>query len=235
MLPSSSAIVPMDKGDGTAATNLAKASVGSAQASSSIDAPAPGSTRSRPGRGGRAFEREQPIVGGRRRRSQEAPAASDQLVVERHAGQVRPDHGDRDLAGPRGRRRSGTGRLGHAERAQRKAGAGVHGKPDAGELRVAAAGRQQRNAERRAVGAQRDGNGDAGKVEQVDEVGVGAEPRVGTERVGLDLGHGGGGRHGRHHQRVDATQRLARQRAQLGQAVDGRGTRRPRICPHRAK
>ena len=50
--PSFRRTVPIDSGGGIAATNLAKAAAGSAQSSSSIDVPAPVSTRSIPGFGG---------------------------------------------------------------------------------------------------------------------------------------------------------------------------------------
>ena len=50
--PSARRTVPIDSGGGIAATNLPNAGAGSAQTSSSIDAPVPASTRSMPGFGG---------------------------------------------------------------------------------------------------------------------------------------------------------------------------------------
>ena len=92
-----------DRGD-----EAAEASAGSAQISSAIDAPCPCATRSRPGLRRRpAVEREQPVVRRGRGAFEEARAERCQFAVERHAGQMRADHRDRDLARPRrgGRRR----------------------------------------------------------------------------------------------------------------------------------
>jgi hypothetical protein len=50
--PSARRIVPIDSGGGIAATNFPNAAADSAQSSSLIGNPAPGSTRSMPGFGG---------------------------------------------------------------------------------------------------------------------------------------------------------------------------------------
>ena len=51
-LPSSSAIVPIDSGEGIAATNAPNAGVGISHTSTSIAAPSPFALRTRPGLGG---------------------------------------------------------------------------------------------------------------------------------------------------------------------------------------
>ena len=86
--------------------------------------------------------------------------------------------------------------------------------------RILSAGAEEGHAGRAAVRAERSRHGDAGHIQQVDEVGVGAEPGVGAERVGADLGerrHAGRGRHG---QRIDAAQHRLHHALELGQPVD---------------
>ena len=58
----------------------------------------------------------------------------------------------------------------------------------AGEKDVRARARDQRHARGQAVGAHPRGIGDRAEVEQIDEIGVGPELRVGLDRIGLDLG-----------------------------------------------
>ena len=99
---------------------------------------------------------------------------------------------------------------------------------DAGERGVAPGGRQQRDAERNAVGAHRGRQRQAAEIEQVDEIGVGAEPAVELDRIGQHLRGRIGGRRGRQHHRIeigkgalgDAAQRL--QPIERGKGV-GRG------------
>ena len=64
-------------------------------------------------------------------------------------------------------------------------------------------------------------NGDAAQAHQVDEVGVGAEPGIEQDRLGLDLGDAVDGRRGRHHEHVGAGQQPPGVALQLGQPVNG--------------
>ena len=98
---------------------------------------------------------------------------------------------------------------------------------DAGELRVVSGRRQQRDAERNVVGPDRRRQRQAAEVEQIDEIGVGAEPAVEFDRIGQHLRGRVGGRRRRQHQRVDigkgalgdVAQRL--QPVQRGKGVGG--------------
>jgi hypothetical protein len=91
--------------------------------------------------------------------------------------------------------------------------------------------RDERDPEGQPVVAARSGHGDRREVEQVDEVGVCPQPRVGGDRLGGHLGVGGeGGRRG-DHQGVEPGERLLGVAVQLGEAVltgervDGREAR----------
>ena len=108
-----------------------------------------------------------------------------------------------------------------------KFGVGMEDAADAGKLRVLAGGRQQRDAERNVVGPHRRRQREAAEIEQIDEIGVGAEPAVEFDRIGQHLRGRVGGRRGRQHQRVDigegalgdAAQRL--QPIQRGKGIGG--------------
>ena len=67
-------------------------------------------------------------------------------------------------------------------------GRGMEGATDRGEQRVSAAGRQQRDAERLRAAMQRGRHRQTAHVEQVDEIGVGAEPAVELNRIGQHVG-----------------------------------------------
>ena len=68
---------------------------------------------------------------------------------------------------------------------------------------VTTGGRQEGDASWTAVGASPRPNRDAAHVEQIDEVGVGTEPRVRADRIGGDFSHRDEGRDGRHAEHVD--------------------------------
>ncbi len=128
-----------------------------------------------------------------------------------------------------------SGGLRQALAAHGQSGRGMERAPDAGKLRVMSRRRQQRDAERNAVGAHRGRQREAAEVEQVDEIGVGAEPGVEFDRVGQHLRDRVGGRSRRQHHRVEvgkdalgnAPQRLQpverRERIGRGQPRAGRG------------
>ena len=222
----------MPSGGGIAATKRPKPSAGSAQISTAIEAPCPAATRSRPGLRRLRVEREQPVVRRGLRGFEKARAKGFQLAVERHAGQMRADDREGDLAGLRrgGQRRKRRLRL--AGRAHRQSGVGVKHAAERGEQRVAAAGRQQRDAERRAVRPHARRQREAGEVEQVDEIGVGAEPAVELDRIGQHLLDRVDGRHGRHQQHVDLAEDVIAHAAQVFELVERRegihGARRAR-------
>jgi hypothetical protein len=81
---------------------------------------------------------------------------------------------------------------------------------DAREQRILPCGRQERDAERCAVVCDRRRHREAGEIEQIDEVGVGAEVAVEPHRIGLDLGDGVGRGRRRHHQHIDVGKTCAR-------------------------
>ena len=82
---------------------------------------------------------------------------------------------------------------------------------DAGDQAVRTCRRNQRHAGGQAVAAHSRGVGEGAEIEQIDEVGVGPEVRVGLERIGLDLGAGIEARHRRNRHHVErAPGRLAR-------------------------
>ena len=95
---------------------------------------------------------------------------------------------------------------------------------DAGELRVVAGGRQQRDAERNAVGPHRRRQRQPAEIEQIDEIGVGAEPAIELDRIGQHLRGRIGGRRGRQHQRVDIAKGALGDAPQRLQAIE-RGER----------
>jgi hypothetical protein len=97
--------------------------------------------------------------------------------------------------------------------------------------RVVAGGRQQRDAERNAVGAHRGRQRQPAEVEQVDEIGVGAEPAVELDRIGQHLRGRIGGRRRRQHHRVDIGKGAlgdAAQRLQPIERGEGIGRGQPR-------
>ena len=138
------------------------------------------------------------------RRAEQRGAALGELAVQRHARQVRADDGDLAPSAAGARPGSGCGAgSGCAGRALRQPGGVVVALAELGQLQVAAAAADQRDAEGQAVGAQAAGHRDRGVVEQVDEVGVGAQVAVERHRVGLHrLDRVVRGR-GRHQQHVD--------------------------------
>ena len=73
-----------------------------------------------------------------------------------------------------------------------------------GQLPVAAGRADQRDAKGQAIGPQAAGHRDRGIVQQVDEVGVGAQVAVQRHGVGLHLRHGVVRGRGGHQQHVDA-------------------------------
>ncbi len=91
----------------------------------------------------------------------------------------------------------------HALGADRSAGIRMKHAADTGERGVRACRRQQRDAEGNAVVAHRGRQREAAEVEQIDEIGVGAEPAVEFDRIGQHLRGGIGGRRGRQHDGVD--------------------------------
>ena len=130
---------------------------------------------------------------------------------------------------PAGKCRSGG--CGTILAAQRQFGIGMEDAADAGELRVLSGRRQQRDAERNIVGADRRRQREAAEVEQIDEIGVGAEPAVEFDRIGQHLRGAVGGRRRRQHQRVDIRKGAlgdAAQRLQSIQCRKGIGRGQPR-------
>ena len=108
-----------------------------------------------------------------------------------------------DLVGVGGGRDLRQRRLRNSKRAHRQAGVGVECPADGGQERIVAARREQRDAERDAVRPHRGRHGEPAQIEQVDEVGVGAEPAVELERIGQHLIDGVDGGRGRYEQCVD--------------------------------
>ncbi len=112
-------------------------------------------------------------------------------------------------------------RLPHSERAERQFGLRMHDAAEACEHRVAAGARQEGHAIGRAVAGERDRHREAAQIEQVHEIGIGAEIAVERDRVGLDLRLRVGGRHRRHHQRIEAREHLECRAAKRGEPVEG--------------
>ena len=83
-------------------------------------------------------------------------------------------------------------------------------------------GREQRDAGWRAVGAHRRRHREPAQIEQVDEIGVGAEPAVELDRIGQHLLDGVDRRHGRQHQRVDRAEDVVAHAAQFLELVERR-------------
>ena len=67
---------------------------------------------------------------------------------------------------------------------------------------------------------ERGGNGQSAQIEQVDEVGVGAEPAVELNRIGEHLRDGVEGRRRRQRQRVDMLEGLVRDAAQSFELIE---------------
>ena len=112
----------------------------------------------------------------------EAAAGVAQLAVERHARQMRADHGDRNFTVHGQSRRLCQRRLRDFERAERQAGRVVKFSPDGRQRGILAGRRKEGQAERRAVFTHARRYGEAAQIEQVDEIGIGAEPAVELNR-----------------------------------------------------
>ena len=87
---------------------------------------------------------------------------------------------------------------------------------DLDEPRVLAAGREQRDAERHAV-VDRRRQRQPGEIEQVDEIGIGAEPAVQLNWIGENLLDRVGGGRGRQRERVDLAEGMLGNAPQLFQ------------------
>ena len=148
-----------------------------------------------------------------------ATAERLQFAIERHARQMRADHRDGDFVSAQVLRQGRERRLRQTPAAHVQFGIGMKDAADAGELRVMAGGRQQRDAERDSVGPYRRRQGEAAEIEQVDEIGIGPEPAVELDRIGQHLGCAVHGRRRRQHQRVDAGERTLAGLAQRLQPV----------------
>ena len=95
------------------------------------------------------------------------------------------------------------------------------------------AGRQQRDAERRAVGMHRGRQREPAQLQQVDEIGVGAEPAVELDRIGQHLRDRVDGRHRRQQQRIDRGKHVVAHAPQSFEPVEGLeriDRARPRAC-----
>ena len=222
--PSASTIVPIDSGGGTAATKRPNASTGIAQISSSIADPAPLATRSSPGfAGSRAGERQQAIVLGGRGRLEQACAGGEQFAVERHAGQMRADDGDRRLrARSRVTLQGASSGCGAPVAPSARPVSAWNTRPMDASKASAPAARQQRHPNGVPSGRIAAGSGEAAQFEQVDEVRVGAEPAVELDRIGEHLLDRIGGRHGRQHQRVDVAKDVVANAPQVFELVERR-------------
>ena len=95
----------------------------------------------------------------RPQRLDEPRQVAAQLVIERHAGEMCADHGDRDTAVARRWRERRQRRLRPAECAERQRGVGMEAPADGGEQAVLAAGREQSDAERSSGIMECGGNG----------------------------------------------------------------------------
>ena len=127
-----------ERADRRAATGSRRRSVrslprGSAQISTSIARPLPVRDAQQAGLWRAACRRAQTAGSpARSRRLQKARAERAQFAVERHAGQMRADHGDRDFVGAGAARMLRERRQAvHAERAERQAGVGMKGAAEA--------------------------------------------------------------------------------------------------------
>ena len=201
----------MPSGAGIAATKAPKASGESAQTSASIERPCPSRDAQQAGPARRAAGER--VAGGSRASS--APRAGSapprpvsswfsgmpERCAPTTASSISPSRARLDRAGglgcgafvaPSGVR--GTGMKLGAERSEEG---------------VAAGRRDQRDAGRKTVGAKATGHGERAEVEQVDEVGVGAELGVRPDRIGVEIGERARARIGRHGE-------ARRSRAQVG-------------------
>src|ERR1700722_14583513 len=104
---------------------------------------------------------------------------------------------------------------------RRRSGTSVDGCGHAGDETVGAGGRYQGHARRQPIAANARGNGHRAEVEQIDEVGVGPEPGIEADGIGLDLGDGVGARHGRNDHRVEFGPHAARLPLLIGEPVEG--------------
>ena len=146
--------------------------------------------------------------------------AAGQLEVQRHAGQVRTDHGNTDATGCR---LVAGGLLWQrlAGGAQWQIDSLLPALSEGGQCLVMPGWGEQGDAGWQAVGAQPCRHGEGRQVGEVGEVGVGAELAVEQHGFGLHLGQGAQGRRGRHHHGVEAGQGVVDHAAQLGADVLG--------------
>ena len=232
LLPSSMSSVPIESGGGTEATKRPKPSGGERSRSPSRSArPSPGAAAQQAG-----LRRRRPpsaieavVGGGRARRGRRSPPSATQLPVERHAGEVRTD-ARRPRCGPETA-------VGSVSAAAPAATPSRRASSVRGECRSPAtpasspsapARPDQRHAEGAPVGEPPAGTAIAAEVEQVDEIRIGAEPRVRADRIGLDLGERAGRRDRRHAEEIELATRPARSFARAPSA--GRCPRRPRLA-----
>ena len=213
--PSARRTVPIDSGGGIAATNFPNAAADSAQISSSIDDPVARAQRAACRvlaawcRAHRACSpaRSRPVSSSRPPSAFNSPfSAMPERCAPTTAMAISSP------LGPVGNAASGG--CGRLRGAHRQLGVGMEDAADAGELRVLAGRRQQRDAERNVVGPHRRRQRQAAEVEQIDEIGVGAEPGVEFDRIGQHLRGRIHRRRGRQHQRVDVGEGALGDRAQ---------------------
>ncbi len=145
--------------------NWPKASAVSSQTSTSIALPAE-LTRTKPGLAG-------VVLGSAYRRYSAAVlherTSVGEFLVQGLTAQMGADHGQQQVARARraGLWRGRQGRAGSTERAGHVALKRV---ADGGKVRVGVAFAKERDAERQAVGAQSEGTGERGQIEQIGEV-----------------------------------------------------------------
>ncbi len=101
---------------------------------------------------------------------------------------MRADDGDLDGVGSCPNRRGCHGGMRQAGRAERQPGGGMERLSDAGEHGIVPGRGDQRHSRRRAVGRQAGGDGERAEIEQVDEIGIAPEQRIGADGVGGHLG-----------------------------------------------
>ena len=203
-LPSASSTVPIASGAGTCDHQLAQCRAAQ-RPDLDLDAGRRHlATRTSPGLGGcRPGERVESVAAGRAGGAQQAGVQLDQLVVERLAGQMGADHGDLDqrLAGLA---RSGSSAVTRPVAPSGSAGRALPGLTQPRQHPVAPGRRHQGHALRQPVRPEPRRQGQRAQIEQVDEVGVGAEPAVEQDRLGGELVDPVDRGRGRQQQHVDA-------------------------------
>jgi hypothetical protein len=151
---------------------------------------------------------------------------------------MRPDDRDLDALVRRARARLLRERRGTSGRRRRSVGTGLDSSGNAGDETVGASRPNQGHARRQPVATKARGNGDRAEVEQVDEVGVGPEPRIDADWVGLNLGDGVEARHGRKQHCVELRPRAARPPLLIGEPIErlerGDGVEPPSSFDNRA-